>query len=148
MVMYRPHWMPPRDRTEEIFWEESLENCTTAVWESGQVWQPEVPPSSGLLMKGPYLGPLLQCVAERLAADNRHHKGLLAFYPQQPAVTDPQQPAVTASLPSRYPPSTRDWKQGLSAPQPAQCQSLGRVLDSPVKVMTSLHCPDTWASCG
>ena len=35
-------------------------------------------------VKEPCLGPLLECVAARLVAANRHHKGLLAFHQWQP----------------------------------------------------------------
>ena len=77
MVMYRPHWMPPRDPAEVQFWQERLRDCTIAAKESGKVWQ-------RLADTGPTLGPLLECVETRLAAAGRHHKGLLAFYQQQP----------------------------------------------------------------
>ena len=106
---------PPGEPTEVTFWLKSLQDCIAAARGSAEVWQR--PASSDLPMMGPYLGALLKCVADRLAAEDRHHKGLLAFYPQQPA--------VTALLPNRHPPSMWDWnnwKQGLSASQPAQCQ--------------------------
>ena len=88
-VMYRPYWMPPRvgpigDGSEVHFWQERVRYCTNA----GRLWQD----FADATQKGPSLGLLLECVAAGLAADGRHHKGLLAFYQQHP-------------LPDRYLPS-------------------------------------------
>ena len=139
MVMYRPHWMPPRDPAEVRFWQESLRDCLTDATVEGKVWEwpatvltVGAPPSSGPTEKGPTLGPLLECMAKEFFNEGRHHKGLLAFYQQQPR-------------PNRYLPSMRVWNQ---RPQLARCQSIGRVLGRPAVVTTSLRYPDTRASCG
>ena len=130
MAMYRPHRMRPRggpgNPTEVHFWQESLRNCTNAAGESGipsLVWGgPAAADSSSLAVKGPKLGPLLECVAARLAAADRHHKGLLALY-------------KTQSLPSRYLPSMRHWNQGPFLPN--QCNA---------SVMAAAGCwPTCWA---
>ena len=80
------------------FWQKSVRHCT----DTARLRDPNLPPGrwwqdfTDPTQKGPSLGPLLQCVAARLAAAGRHHKGLLAFFRQHP-------------LPDRYPPSCLRW---------------------------------------
>ena len=86
MAMYRPRGSTRRPQTEVITWQTSLKGCITAARRVGEVWvQLVAATSSSPTVEGPRLGPLLQCVAERLAAARRHHKGLLVFYPYEPA---------------------------------------------------------------
>ena len=86
MAMYRPRGSTHRPQTEVVTWQESLQDCTDIAIERGEVWQGRqgAGSSSGLAVMGPTLGPLCDCVATRLAAAGRHHKGLLAIYPMKP----------------------------------------------------------------
>ena len=87
MTMYRLRGSSHRPQTEVVIWQVGLAVCTRAAGERGQVWhRPIVGTSSSLAVIGPTLGPLLECVAGRLADADRRHKGLLAFYPRKPAI--------------------------------------------------------------